>query len=188
MSTAEKIAESALSLFYRQGYHATGVEQLSQVAGVTKKTLYRYFPSKEQLVEAALQRRDVEFLARLQQALAAAPAEQRPQAYVEFIAAWAQEADFHGCAFINAAAEYAAPSERPHVLAKAHKEALLARLVEVCTAAGLAQPVLVAHQLFLIGEGLIVACQVNGVQASTLEAARQMVAWLVSGAGTSAPA
>ncbi|MDD1012300.1 TetR/AcrR family transcriptional regulator [Pseudomonas rubra] len=173
MSTSEKIAESALQLFYRQGYHGTGVEQLSQEAGVTKKTLYRHFPSKELLIEAALQRRDVDFMTRLQSALAAAPAKARPLAYIDFIEAWARSEGFHGCAFINASAEYAGPGEPPHELAKQHKHKVMVALEQACIDAGCKPQA--AQQLFLLGEGLIVASQVSGPQAPLFEAARSMV-------------
>lgn len=178
MSTSEKIAESALQLFYRQGYHGTGVEQLSQEAGVTKKTLYRHFPSKELLIEAALERRDVAFMARLEDALAAVEPKARPLAYIDFLEAWASAAGFHGCAFINASAEYADASEPPHVLARRHKQKVMATLERVCKEAGSNQPA-AAEQLFLMGEGLIVASQVSGAQASLFEAARGMVRALV---------
>lgn len=179
MSTADSITEAALGLFYRQGFHASGVEQLSQVAGVTKKTLYRHFPSKEHLVEAALRLRDAQFMTRMRAAMEPAPDAQRPRAYIDFIAAWAREPDFHGCAFINAAAEYAEAGEPPHVLARQHKEQVLAYLEEVCTRAGLRQPLAAARQLFLIGEGLIVACQVGGATQEMIDSAREMVGMLV---------
>uniref|UniRef100_UPI0030EE5532 TetR/AcrR family transcriptional regulator n=1 Tax=Pseudomonas guineae TaxID=425504 RepID=UPI0030EE5532 len=118
MSTSDIITEAALRLFYRQGFHASGVEQLSQVAGVTKKTLYRHFPSKEHLIEAALRLRDTEFMVNMKTAMEPATDAQRPQTYIDFIAAWAREPDFHGCTFINAAAEYAEAGEPPHVLAR----------------------------------------------------------------------
>ena len=176
MSTSEKIAESALQLFYRQGYHATGVEQLSQEAGVTKKTLYRHFPSKELLIEAALERRDHDFMTRLQSALAAVEAKARPLAYIDFIESWTRSEDFYGCAFINASAEYAGPAEPPHVLARLHKDKLMAALEQACQQAGCKQGA--AQQLFLLGEGLIVASQVGGVQVPLFEAARLIVAAL----------
>ncbi|MEG0861465.1 MAG: TetR/AcrR family transcriptional regulator [Pseudomonas sp.] len=181
MSTSEKIAESSLRLFYRQGYHGTGVEQLSQEAGVTKKTLYRHFPSKELLIEAALERRDLDFMTRLEGALAAVAAKARPLAYIDFIEAWARSEDFHGCAFINASAEYADASEPPHVLARLHKQKVMALLERACKEAGCRQSA-VAGQLFLIGEGLIVASQVGGVQASLFEAAREWVGALAGSA------
>lgn len=174
MSTSDTITQSALRLFYRQGFHASGVEQLSQEAGVTKKTLYRHFPSKEHLVEAALQLRDSEFMARARAAVEAAGEPLRPLAYIDFIAAWVQEPGFHGCAFINASAEYSAPTDPPHRLAKAHKQQVLDYLEAICRDAQLPQPPRVARQLFLIGEGLIVASQVNGPLQEVIEAARDM--------------
>lgn len=186
MSTADSITEAALRLFYRQGFHASGVEQLSQVAGVTKKTLYRHFPSKEHLVEAALRRRDDEFLAKMKGAMEPTFDAQRPLAYIDFIAAWAHEPDFHGCAFINAAAEYADAVEPPHVLARQHKEQVLAYLEEVCRRAGLRQPKQAARQLFLIGEGLIVACQVGGASQEMIDSARGMVGLLSAAQGGAA--
>lgn len=174
MSTSDTITESALGLFYRQGFHASGVEQLSQVAGVTKKTLYRHFPSKEHLVEAALQRRDREFMAKAKLAVEALGDRLRPLAYIDFIAAWVQEADFHGCAFINASAEYSAPTDPPHRLAQRHKQQVLDYLEVICRDAALQQPSRIARQLFLIGEGLIVASQVNGPSQAIIASAREM--------------
>lgn len=186
MSTSDSITEAALRLFYRQGFHASGVEQLSQVAGVTKKTLYRHFPSKEHLVEAALRLRDTEFMVKMKAAMEPAPDAQRPQAYIDFIAAWAREPDFHGCAFINAAAEYAEAGEPPHVLARQHKEQVLAYLEEVSARAGFRQPQQVARQLFLIGEGLVVACQVGGAAQEMIDSAREMVGLLAAAQGGAA--
>lgn len=175
MSTSDTIAASALRLFYQQGYHASGVELLSQVAGVTKKTLYRHFPSKELLVEAAMQLRDTQFMADMQAAVEATPPQQRPLAYIDFIAAWARQPDFCGCAFINASAEYSNPSDRPHLLAKAHKQNVLSYLEKICADAGCAQPSTVALQVFLIGEGLIVSCQVNGTSDDLIDSARSIL-------------
>lgn len=186
MSTFDSITEAALRLFYRQGFHFSGVEQLSQVAGVTKKTLYRHFPSKEHLVEAALHLRDREFMMKMKAAMEPVPDAQRPQAYIDFIAAWTRESDFHGCAFINAAAEYAEADEPPHVLARQHKEQVLAYLEEVSTRAGLREPKQVARQLFLIGEGLIVASQVGGTSQEMIDSARDMVGLLVDLQGRAA--
>lgn len=178
MNTSDAITQSALRLFHRQGYHASGVEQLSQVAGVTKKTLYRHFPSKEHLVEAALRLRDTEFMTNLRDVVEAVSEPLRPMAYIDFLAAWVQESDFHGCAFINAAAEYSGHDDQPHSLARLHKQQVLAYLEEVCTRAKYKQPALAARQLFLIGEGLIVACQVNGPAKDLIDSARDMVLML----------
>lgn len=178
MSTSDTITESALRLFYRQGFHASGVEQLSQEAGVTKKTLYRHFSSKEHLVEAALQLRHNEFMRKLREAMERVSEPYRPLAYIEFLAAWVNEPDFHGCAFINASAEYSDQTDQPHILAKLHKQQVIAYLEKLCTDAMLHQPILAARQLFLIGEGLIVACQVSGPSEELLHSALGMALML----------
>ncbi len=53
----ERIVQTALDLFYRQGYLATGINQVIAEAGVSKNTFYYYFPSKEDLCLAYLQER-----------------------------------------------------------------------------------------------------------------------------------
>ncbi|MGV2442469.1 helix-turn-helix transcriptional regulator, partial [Bacillus atrophaeus ATCC 9372] len=51
---AQRVLDAAKELFYRQGIRATGVEEVCRVAGTTKMSLYRAFPSKDALVEAIL--------------------------------------------------------------------------------------------------------------------------------------
>ncbi|TCK03608.1 TetR/AcrR family transcriptional regulator [Marinobacterium mangrovicola] len=173
MSTADRIVTAALALFYRNGFHASGVDLLSAEAGVTKRTLYKYFPSKDELIESALQLRHEQFMAWLKQHVAAAAVEDGPLAYIDFIGNWVADAEFCGCAFINAAAEYAAPEQIPHRLADQHKEEVRALVVNLCTEAGAKDAVSVADSLFLIGEGLIVASQVRGYNESLVQNAKK---------------
>jgi AcrR family transcriptional regulator len=182
MSTSDKITESALKLFYRQGFHATGVEQLSKVAGVTKKTLYNYFSSKELLIQSALELRDKQFIIKMHKSVEAKGNDLRPLAYIEFIVQWVQETGFNGCAFINASAEYGNQQDQPHVVANSHKQTIISYLESICFNAEIDQPSLVARQLFLVGEGLIVASQVCGVQPDMIDAARKSALALIPSA------
>ena len=168
MSTPQQIVASALGLFYRNGFHASGVDLLSREAGVTKKTLYRHYPSKDVLIEAALELRHTQFMARLRAFVEQAAVDQRPLAYVDFIAAWVQEDDFCGCAFINASAEFAQVDSVPHQQAASHKQEIQQYVLALCAAAGARQPEPLATQLFLIGEGLIVGCQVQQAHKAAL--------------------
>lgn len=176
MKKYPQLLTTALGLFHQQGFHATGVDQLAAEAGLTKKTLYRYFATKEALIDATLQLRDDDFMAALDAFVAATPLPQRPQAYLGYLAQWFAQPDFHGCLFINAAAEYPQADDAIHRQAAAHKARLRDWLQQCCAAAGLAEPVLRAQQLFLLGEGLTVAAQVSGVDAVLLQAVRQQVA------------
>lgn len=171
MTTAAHITRTALNLFYRHGFHASGVDLLSQEAGVTKRTLYRHFPTKDALIAAALDLRHEQFMSGMQAFVESAPAQQRPLAYIEFIARWAASHDFHGCAFINAAAEFSQATAAPHMQAAQHKSEVQGYLMTLCETAAVQNPELISMQLFLIGEGVIVSSQVNGFNAAVGEAA-----------------
>src|SRR5277367_1327253 len=76
---AERIRESARDLFYRQGIRAVGVDEIVTVAGVTKPSLYRSFPSKDELVADYLRHMGEEGLARFDAAIAMNPDDPRGQ-------------------------------------------------------------------------------------------------------------
>lgn len=175
MTTADQIIDAALTAFYQNGFHASGVDQLSAAAGVTKRTLYRHFQSKEGLIEAVLQWRDQQFMQEMQAEVEAEAPARRPLAYLAFLQRWGQRSQFNGCLFINAAAEYARASDGPHGQAKAHKARVQAYLLQLCRQAGLANASVLAAQLFVLGEGLIVASQVSGADAG--QAAAVCAAW-----------
>lgn len=179
MNTPDQIVYAALNEFYQHGFHATGVDQLSSAAGVTKRTLYRYFPSKDHLIDAALKLRDEQFFERMETFVEAAALVNRPQAYIAFLAAWGNEPNFHGCAFINATAEFAEHTSSPHVLSRTHKQRILNYLMEICSQLEVTEPKIMASQLFLIGEGLIVATQVMGSSEQLNEVAVQSVKQLI---------
>lgn len=168
MDVAQHIVASSLQLFYRNGFHASGVELLSREAGVTKKTLYRHYPSKDVLINAALALRHTQFMARMRAFVDGAAADQRPLAYIDFIAGWVQEEGFCGCAFINATAEFAQADSDPHQQAAGHKADIQQYLLALCADAGAPHPEAVSTQLFLIGEGLIVGAQVQRAQRAAL--------------------
>lgn len=183
MNTSDQIVAAALKEFYEQGFHASGVDQLSSAAGVTKRTLYRHFPSKDHLIDATLHLRDVQFFTQMQNYVESAALPDRPLAYLDFLAHWGREETFHGCAFINAAAEFADHAAAPHAISKMHKERVLEYLRSLCMHANVADPEMAANQLFLIGEGLIVTMQVMGCNEQMIKVAAQAVVSLLQKAG-----
>lgn len=96
MTTADQIIDAALTAFYQNGFHASGVDQLSAAAGVTKRTLYRHFQSKESLIEAVLQWRDQQFMQDMQAEVEAEAPARRPLAYLEFLQRWGQRSQGMG--------------------------------------------------------------------------------------------
>src|SRR5687767_2968876 len=104
---ARRALEAAGRLFYERGIHAVGVDLIAAEAGVTKKTLYDRFGSKEQIVVEYLADRDERwraFLAERMQAAGPGPAA-RVLAVFDASRAWAREHSPKGCSMVNAHAE-----------------------------------------------------------------------------------
>ena len=159
MDTRQKIIVTAYETFYKQGFHACGVELLAQQAGITKRTLYAHFDSKDGLIAAVLDYRHHDFIERMQTALNRQPESQTVEAYLQFIADWTHETDFCGCLFLHACAEYTDPDSEPHRTAAAHKHQIRQILQQRLHTAGVANAATAANHAFLIGEGMIAAAQ-----------------------------
>ncbi|MGH2946657.1 MAG: TetR/AcrR family transcriptional regulator [Solirubrobacteraceae bacterium] len=163
-SPRERLIDTAVELFYRHGYHATGIGRILEESGVAKMTLYTHFHSKDELILAALRRRDERFRNDVMRELAARtddPAE-RLVLLFDILADWFSQPDFSGCMFINAAAEYAAPDEPIHAAAAEHKRLFAGYLRSQAEAAGARDPDALAEQLVLLMEGAISTAHVSG--------------------------
>lgn len=158
------ILDTALALFRALGFQAVGVDRVVAEAGVAKMTLYKYFPSKNALIEAVLSERGKQFQAAL---LAFVHQSGSPQhklrAVFHWHHDWFSEPSFHGCMFINAAVEFPAwkPSlERIALEHKAHIQQLLADiLVEFLPAEQSADAL--SLQLRQLLDGAIVSAQMG---------------------------
>ncbi|MBD8513539.1 TetR/AcrR family transcriptional regulator [Photobacterium sp. CAU 1568] len=106
------LTDTALTLFYRQGIHAVGINEVLKVSGVAKKTLYSYFSSKDELILAALTARDEIFMTWLEQQLAPANSDEEViTCLFGSLSDWFHDrvpalSPFRGCFFINASAEF----------------------------------------------------------------------------------
>ena len=158
---ARRILEVASQLFYRRGIHAVGVDTIAAESGITKRTLYDRFGSKDRLVEVYLQARHQQWWERMERRLADHPAS-RVLAVWDSYTEDAESSD-RGCAFINAAGEL--PEDHPaHRVIRAHKRAVHRRLADLIRAdhpeAGDANAA--ADQVFLLLEGGIAHRGIDG--------------------------
>lgn len=116
MSTKkQRLVETALNLFYQQGIHSIGINEVLKSSGVAKRTLYTHFESKDALVLAALELRHARFLSWLNNLLVGANNSQELiDALFDGLSLWFKSqtpelGDFRGCFFINASAEFSDP-------------------------------------------------------------------------------
>ena len=176
-SPRERLVETALRLFYTQGFHATGIDKVLAEAGVAKMTLYKHFRSKDELILAVIDLRDERFRAWLTAAMDQPGRDPRDQMLGMFDALddWFNGRamavlGFHGCAFIKAAGEFDDPDHPIHCAAAEHKKRIVDHLAQLARAAGAAKPDELAEQLALLKEGAIVTAQVRGLSDAAQQA------------------
>jgi AcrR family transcriptional regulator len=162
----DRILDTAKRLFYRDGLRATGIDKIIAESGVAKMSLYRHFPSKNDLIAAFLDWRHAHWTTWFTEAVEARWT-RTPTLCVlaDVLGAWFEEDDFRGCAFINAvaetggadAADVAGASQR--TLAQRHKAGLEAYIAELAVRLQLSAPALVAQEAMLCIDGMIVRAQ-----------------------------
>jgi AcrR family transcriptional regulator len=159
----ERILETAGRLFYRDGFHAVGIDTVIAEAGVAKMTLYRHFPSKDELIAAYLERSNREVMDWLEDAVARVD-DPRAKLVAAFdaVTKLATSPRCLGCTFQAAAAEFPDPDHPGHRVALAHKRAILERFGSLAREAGLRDPDGLAAQLLLLMDGAWVAARMFG--------------------------
>ncbi len=160
----DHLVDTALDLFNRDGYHATGIDRILAESGVAKMTLYKHFGSKDALIRAVLARRDERWRDWFRDTVArrAETPRGRLLAVFDALEEWFAGPDFHGCLFIRAAGEYARRDDPIHAMAADHQRLVLADLRDLAAAAGAPRPARLAREIMLLALGAIVATQVNG--------------------------
>jgi AcrR family transcriptional regulator len=164
---ARRILDSASRLFYDNGIHAIGVDTIAADAGVTKKTLYDRFGSKEALVAAYLRARDREWRAYLEDYVSARsddPAQQVLDAF-DALAAWSRERSPRGCSFVNAHAELPDPDHAGH-RAIVEQKAWMTRFFAARSSGS------VADDLMLLYDGALVTHGMHSVDGAFRRARR----------------
>jgi AcrR family transcriptional regulator len=165
-SARERIFDTASGLFYRKGIRAVGVETIAQEAKTTKMSLYRSFPSKDELVAEWLRDHDIKFWQTWDATSGRFPANPRKQLKAAFslLAKHVVDPQARGCPMANAAVELTDKDHPARKVIEAHKAKLRARLTEMCARLGARKPRLLADQLFLLMEGAQVSTQILGVR------------------------
>ncbi|MCZ7423396.1 MULTISPECIES: TetR/AcrR family transcriptional regulator [unclassified Micromonospora] len=151
----QRILAAAEELFYERGITAVGVDLIAEHSGLTKRTLYNQFGSKDHLVTAYLTERDQRWRALVRDTVDACddPVE-AVTAPFDALRSWGRTST-RGCAFINALAELPDPAHPAHRIAANQKHWLLALFGDLATAAGCARPVPLATRLLVLHEGAL---------------------------------
>jgi AcrR family transcriptional regulator len=164
ISPRERVLSAASDLFYRHGIRAIGVEAIADAAGTNKMTLYRHFSSKDELVAEYLRRLAEQAKSTWDQLEGDHPGDPPAQlrSWLEEMAAHVASGDERGCPLANAAVELPDKDHPARRVIEAFKSAQRERLIQLCAAAALAEPEMLADELFLLLEGARVTAQSMG--------------------------
>ena len=153
-----RLLETASRLFYTQGLRAVGIDRIIAEAQVTRATLYRHFPSKDDLLVAYLSQIDERIRARMDAARAAGG---DPDDIIRKVAAAIaddiQSRGFRGCAFLNAAAEYPDTDHPVHRAVLEHRDWLLGTMIELFARTGKIDAEPAARHFVMLRDGAMVA-------------------------------
>ena len=172
----ERILETADRLFYFQGIRAIGVDTIAAEIGISKRTLYNYFPSKDALIVAYLSRRSVPL-----ETSDRPPAEQI-LGWFDRLEGWAASGAFRGCPFVNAVAELGEGNQATTEIAIDYKEQRRLWLREALTRLHVPDPDGLATQLAILVDGGVAAALVRG-DPGMLRAAKAAARVLLTAAG-----
>jgi len=164
-STRERLLAVAEKVFYREGFHAVGLDRILAEVGLTKTTFYNPFESKDALIVAVLAARDVwwrsTFGARLRERAGDDPAAQL-RAVFDVLDEFTAAEHFNGCLFVNVSVEFPAPHTPAHRAAAEHKSLMDLLLRDLALRAGAHDPIALAEEIALLMEGSHVTRQVTG--------------------------
>ncbi len=168
----DHLIATAFRLFYRDGYHAVGIDTILAEAKLAKMTLYHHFASKEELIVAVLEQRSALVSERVRTVLGEAGPSPRKRllAYFARYEAFFSTKEFNGCPFIRAVAEYPEIHSPVHQAVIRHKQKDIATLQELVAALGIADSSPVARQIALLIEGALVSAHTFGNPAALAHA------------------
>jgi AcrR family transcriptional regulator len=179
-SMKDRILETADRLFYLQGIRAIGVDTIAAEIGISKRTLYNHFPSKDALIAAYLERRFV------QPRPSDMPPAEQILATFDALERRFSAKDFRGCPFVNAVAELGA-EDSVRRIAIAFKESRRLWFRDLLVKLGVGDAEALATQLAVLVDGCIAQDLVRNDPAMA-RAARDVAKVLLKNAGVAMPA
>lgn len=175
----DRVFQTAARMFYRHGYRAIGVDTLAAESGIGKMTLYRHYPTKDDLIVAYLKDSNELFWRNFEQITKDAPtAREKILSFFEGLQNYVQSPACYGCPFLNVATEYPETNYAGHEVAMEHKQSVRMKFRQLAKEAGAKKPDVLADQLFLLMDGAYMASRMFGAKnpaAHLSEAAQVLV-------------
>jgi AcrR family transcriptional regulator len=181
--TRRRILDAAYELFYRKGFGRVGVDEVAASAGVTKRTLYYHFKSKDELLASVLELHSELALVRIRkyEDRYSGSADQILDVLFSELAKWSAKPGWTGAGFTRLVMELAdLPGHPARAIAHRHKAAMEGWWASLLKKAGVNSPLERAREVVLLMEGATALILIHG-DRSYAEAAGQAAKCLISG-------
>jgi AcrR family transcriptional regulator len=165
IDTRERILRGAYKLFYAKGFARVGVDAVAEKAGLTKRTLYYHFESKDELLAAVLDHRGELALEHIRRWAAGlkGDAETFVEALFTELSRWASRPGWEGAGFTRVVMELAdLPGHPARAIARRHKAAVEAWLTQELASRKVRQSALAAREVVLLVEGCVALMLIHG--------------------------
>lgn len=157
-----RILDTAHRLFYAEGIHTVGIDRIIAEAGVAKATFYHHFPAKDDLVcDYLTEQSEFQRNVAAQRRASGASPQEILYGIFDFLAELGCNPDFHGCAFLNAAAQYSDPDHPVRLVVADHRRWFRGLLYDLLVESGHATPDLTADLLHNFRDGLVIASHLD---------------------------
>lgn len=160
----QQILETASQLFYQKGIQNGGINEVIATSGVAKRTLYRHFPSKDDLILEVMQHRARQWLSWFKDAVTGRGSTAKEQLLATFdvLQGWYANPDFRGCPFINAVLEIADATHPAHHVSVQLREAIRMYIMQLASEAGVRDPASFSQQYLLLIGGASLMATIEG--------------------------
>ena len=171
-SKREQLIQAAMALFNERGFHAVGVNGIAEKAGVTKRTLYHHFKTKEELILAVLRYYDERFRNDFMRAVEGRTDDplERLMVIFDVIEEWFSEKNFSGCLFVGAMGEFPEEGLPIRQVCRESKTSTQRYIKNLAEKARLKDADQLSKQIILLVEGAITMAQVNDSPLSAHQA------------------
>jgi AcrR family transcriptional regulator len=163
--TRQRILDAAYVEFRRKGFHRVGIDEIAAAAGITKRTLYHHFRSKDTLITAVLEaQHELSFAAfqTISEQLSGSPEDIVSALFAELVT-WSQAPRWSGSGYTRIAIELAdLPGHPARAIASRHKEKLEGHLAELFARAHVHSPRARAREVWLLAEGAMALIVIHG--------------------------
>ena len=160
----DKILIAAAELFYCNGFSQVSINEVIANSKVSRRTFYRYFPSKDELIVEVMRFQAKQWLKYFEEEVSKRASSPREMilSSLDVLLEWYESPEFHGCPFIKAALEIADISHPVNQIVVMARQSVRTYIFKLALEANIPKPEIFSHQYLLLMGGSILMASIEG--------------------------